>query len=296
MILNSGIFHSRSMLAGGLCGATSDRDEIGRRAPSRGPAGCFFPIIAMPRSRLNLPRCVGLFGCSKRAAAAVLLATWIAAVVVLTISSIPSPGLAAAAEADERAVPASPPDVVPNADEHALEIGPPVSENGATDDLRLYREEASLTALNSGTAAPNPDSLRRLQDLLGVEFDRIDGMSVGTQWVSGVPVSSVRRDSVAGRAGVRGPRHMLHCALDLAVAAAGAFLPPLLIALPMIDQAEIGESQDLIIAVDGDRVRNAYELEAHLRGLGPSDVIYLTVVRGQNRHQLRVPLGSVVAP
>lgn len=237
-----------------------------------------------------------MFGRSKRAAAAVGLATLVKTVAFVTVLILLSPGRAAAAGPDGGGSALSGAGAVQSAADDALEIGQAVTENGSPDDLRLYQEEAELSALN-GAAGPDPESeIKHVQDLLGVEFDRADGMSVGTEWVDGALVSAVRPDSVAARTGVRGPRHVLHCALDAAIVAAGFFLPPLFVALPMVDEAEIGESQDLIIAVDGDRIRNAYDLDAHLRGLGPRDLIYLTVLRQQRRYQFRLAVGGEATP
>jgi S1-C subfamily serine protease len=74
------------------------------------------------------------------------------------------------------------------------------------------------------------------------------------------------------------------------VVAAMAF-PPAIFALPIVAAVPLGETSDLIIAVDASRVMNFEDFEEQMRDLEPGEIVYLTVVRDGIRLQasLQVP-------
>ena len=47
--------------------------------------------------------------------------------------------------------------------------------------------------------------------------------------------------------------------------------------------AQVGESYDLIIAVDGWRVTNFFDFEERMRNIQPGELVYLSVVRNGKR-------------
>ena len=61
-------------------------------------------------------------------------------------------------------------------------------------------------------------------------------------------------------------------------------------AVAVIDQSGIGESFDLIIGVDGRRVRHILDFQDLTSNVRPGDTVYLTIVRGGRRVQLPVQL------
>ena len=71
------------------------------------------------------------------------------------------------------------------------------------------------------------------------------------------------------------------------VAMAGAMIfPPAILLLPVLDYAAIGESYDLIIGIDGARVKNFLDYQDRTRDLLPGEMIYLSVIRDGKRVQL----------
>ena len=76
------------------------------------------------------------------------------------------------------------------------------------------------------------------------------------------------------RAGVRG---------------AAVVFPPAVMAVAMLaSQRDHAESCDLIIAVDGTRVRNTVDLVDALQDIRTGDAVYLTIVRQGQRKQVVV--------
>jgi S1-C subfamily serine protease len=71
---------------------------------------------------------------------------------------------------------------------------------------------------------------------------------------------------------------------------AGMFFPPAVLGGMVVKGLGIGESYDLIIAVDGQRTHNVRELCEALTGATRGELLYLVVVRGGRRNNIEVAL------
>lgn len=76
-------------------------------------------------------------------------------------------------------------------------------------------------------------------------------------------------------------------------AAAVVFFPPAIMAIPLVMNSGIGQPHDVIIGVDGNRVRNTFELLEAVQGAQAGDVFYLMVVRKGQRMQIRIGIPPV---
>ena len=88
--------------------------------------------------------------------------------------------------------------------------------------------------------------------------------------VTGIKVISVDPNGPAAIAGLQGERMMARTALTAALAVGGMVFPPAMFVAMLAQQSDVGESHDLIIAVDGERTRNIVDLQdaldrAHVR-------------------------------
>lgn len=83
----------------------------------------------------------------------------------------------------------------------------------------------------------------------------------------------------SARAGHRAAHHML----EGVSVVASLFLPPAMLAVPVIETAQIGENDDLIIGIDGDRVTNFIDFQGQMREAQPGETVYLNVLRGDKR-------------
>ena len=109
--------------------------------------------------------------------------------------------------------------------------------------------------------------------------------------VSGAGVTKVSANGAS--AGILEDHHNSHMAVSGALVAAGvaAFVmfPPALIPILMLaNSRSSAESLDLIIAVDGNRVRNTLDLVEAVQYASRGDAVYLTIVRKGQRKQLLV--------
>jgi hypothetical protein len=108
--------------------------------------------------------------------------------------------------------------------------------------------------------------------------------------VEGLLILKVEKDSAAAKAGLRSFKRAGHNVLEgLAIGAAMVF-PPAILALPVIDYTEVGQSYDMIIGVDGSRVSNFVDFEERMRDLQPGELVYFSVVRNGKRIQIPVPV------
>lgn len=148
-------------------------------------------------------------------------------------------------------------------------------------------------------AVPCLHSLREFLDQmtetspLGVELREDHTTLRGGEAINGLAVISVADGSPAAYAGLRPYPGTTHAVLEGATMAAAPVFPPLIVALPIIEQTHLGGSYDLIIGVDGTRVRDLDQFEDQTRALKPGETVYLDVVRCGARLQISVNLPSL---
>jgi hypothetical protein len=130
---------------------------------------------------------------------------------------------------------------------------------------------------------------------LGIEL-REDCSKLDThERVCGLAVLEVRNGSPAAKAGIKRYTALTHDLLDGASVAAALVFPPAIVAVAVIDQSGIGESFDLVIGVDGRRVRHILDFQDLTSNIRPGDTVYLTIVRDGKRMQVPVQIPSGTA-
>jgi S1-C subfamily serine protease len=126
--------------------------------------------------------------------------------------------------------------------------------------------------------------------LIGIEVSNGRGELKSGVRPAGIEIHKVLLDGPGAAAGLHGRRAAVQVAL-VALTVGGLFFPPaaMLGAIAM-QHSSIGQSQDLIIAVDAQRTRNVGELESALSRAEPGETVYLTIVTVGRREQVRVNL------
>ena len=106
----------------------------------------------------------------------------------------------------------------------------------------------------------------------------------------GLLIVDIKKGSPAAQVGLKAYKHGAHDVLTGAAIAGAIVFPPAIVAVPMIDYLQIGESYDMIIGVDGARVSNFLDFQDRTHDLQPGEIVYLSVVRNGKRLQVSVPV------
>jgi len=110
---------------------------------------------------------------------------------------------------------------------------------------------------------------------------------------NGLLILRVDKDSAAARAGLRPYKRVAHNVLTAVAIGAAMIFPPVILAVPVIDYTEVGESYDMIIGVDGSRVTNFVDFEERMRNVQPGELVYFNLVRNGKRIQVPVPIPAL---
>ena len=161
---------------------------------------------------------------------------------------------------------------------------------GQPDEIANYEQEQSgmppqqlqsLREYDSGSALTTPIGMELLEDRRT--------LSSG-QEADGLLVIAVAKNSPAADAGLHAYSNAKHNMITGVAMAGAMFFPPAILLIPALDYTAIGQSYDLIIGVDGSRVRNFLDFQDRTRNIQPGETIYLSVVRDGKRLQLSVQL------
>ena len=143
---------------------------------------------------------------------------------------------------------------------------------------------------------PDPDvhSLQEFMDdgdnmsPLGIEVQETRWKIGSGKMADGLLIVGVIPGSAAARAGLHPFKHGPKELLEGVIIAGAMFFPPAAIAVPVVDSLKVGESADLIIAVDGFRVINFLDFEERMRDVQPGEIVYFTIIRDGVRMQMPV--------
>ena len=117
-----------------------------------------------------------------------------------------------------------------------------------------------------------------------------EGKLKGGYLVMGIEILSVTPGGPAAVAGLRGRRLGLQTALTVGLVAGALFFPPAMFGVVVLQASGIGDSHELIIAVDGQRTRDVIDFDKAIEKAEGGEVVYLTVIRAGLREQIRVEL------
>jgi hypothetical protein len=131
---------------------------------------------------------------------------------------------------------------------------------------------------------------------LGIEVQQSEAKLSAGGKADGLLIVDVTADSPAAKAGLHPYRRTVSDILKGVSIAGALFFPPAVILLPVMDQVHIGETSDLIIAVDGSRVTDYMQFADRLRDVRPGEIVYLSIVRNGSRLQVPVKLPATLPP
>ncbi|HYR78911.1 MAG TPA: PDZ domain-containing protein [Candidatus Dormibacteraeota bacterium] len=186
------------------------------------------------------------------------------------------------------------PNYAPNASEiPSISDDTPVASTSASQQPPAEPNE--ITNYEQEQSGMLPEQLKNLQEYdsgselfttLGMRL-REDRRALNTgEEADGLLITGLIKNSPAAEAGLHAYNAAGHNMMT-GVAMAGAMLfPPAILLVPALDYTSIGETYDLIIGIDGARVRNFLDYQDRTRDLMPGEMIYLSVIRDGKRLQL----------
>lgn len=162
--------------------------------------------------------------------------------------------------------------------------------SGEPNDITSYEQEQSGMPPEQLKSLRDYDSGSALSTPIGMELIEDRRTLSSGQEADGLLVIAVAKDSPAYEAGLHAYSNTRHDVITGFAIAGAMFFPPLILVIPALDYATVGQSYDLIIGVDGARVRNFLDFQDRTRNIQPGEMIYLSVVRDGKRVQITVPL------
>jgi hypothetical protein len=152
---------------------------------------------------------------------------------------------------------------------------------------------------------PIQPQLRSLQEFisygdntspLGMEVREGQRQLKSGEAADGLLIVEIVGGSPAAQAGLRAYRHLATDLLQAGSVAAALIFPPAVLAVPIFEQVHVGDSYDLIIGVDGNRVTNFLDFEDRMREVQPGEIVYLSIVRNGERMQILVHVPTTLSP
>jgi hypothetical protein len=125
---------------------------------------------------------------------------------------------------------------------------------------------------------------------LGLEVAEGTGRLATGRCLRGIRVIRVIPEGPAAQAGLRSEETLGKSALAGAFLAGGLLFPPALFVGLVIASSDIGDSHDTIIALDAERTSDVRELENAIGRSRKGPIVYLSVIRGGKRNQIRILL------
>ena len=160
------------------------------------------------------------------------------------------------------------------------------TDAAATDATDGQANVGSLKDYVGGDSAQGPVEVAQLGLLV---YDAKAKLEDGRE-IAGVAVADVVPEGAAARAGIHstGPGTATVAVVLGASIAAAVFFPPAVIGIALVAHMAAAKPHEVIIGVDGNRVRNTLELTQALANFKTGDVAYLAMVYKGYRVQLPV--------
>jgi PDZ domain-containing protein len=150
------------------------------------------------------------------------------------------------------------------------------------------------TDLPSADDYMHQDGMHSLHEVPELGMEVADGkgrLTTGT-YVRGVRVIRVFAGGPAARAGLRDEHRVGKMVVVGALLALGLFFPPVIFVDRALENSSDLDSYGTIIAVDSERIQDLLELQNIISRSSSGPVVYLSMIRGGRREQIRIYLNN----
>jgi PDZ domain len=181
----------------------------------------------------------------------------------------------------------------------------PAAKPTTADTPPSAAEQAEIARYQQEQSGPSGAQYRNLQALasegdittpLGLVLREERRSLKSGEEADGLLIVSVQKGSPAAGAGLHAFSHGVHDAIT-GVAMVGSVIsgiPAAIVVVPIVEYLQVGESYDLIIGIDGSRVKNFLDFEDQMRDVQPGELIYFSIVRNGKRLQVAVPVTTAL--
>jgi hypothetical protein len=168
------------------------------------------------------------------------------------------------------------------------------------NDTARYQMDADGNPPRQYMPTPSPDEDTVYSTPFGIDLAEARRTLESGEELDGLLIITVHKGSPAATAGLHGYAHGVHDAIAGAAIVGAMATAPFTaglstIAVPVIQAIPFGESYDLIIGVDGSRVRNFLDFMHRTRDLHSGEIVYLSVLRDGKRVQVTVPVPADIS-
>jgi len=111
--------------------------------------------------------------------------------------------------------------------------------------------------------------------------------------LSGLTIVSIKKGGAADQAGLHAFHNHIKKAIEAASVAGAFFFPPVIVLMPIFEASQTGDHYDMIVGIDGYRVRDVLDFADCMRDVQPNQPIYLNVVRDGVRTQMKVNMPDI---
>jgi hypothetical protein len=168
------------------------------------------------------------------------------------------------------------------------------------NDIARYQMDSDAMPPRQYMPMPSPDEDTVYSTPFGIDLAEARRTLDSGEELDGLLIVTVHKGSPAATAGLHGYAHGVHDVIASAAIVGAMATAPFTaglstFAVPVIQAIPFGESYDLIIGVDGSRVRNYLDFMHRTRDLQSGEIIYLSVMRDGKRIQVTVPVPADVS-
>jgi hypothetical protein len=225
-----------------------------------------------------------------------------------SMESPEAPSNLTSAVVDQGYTPPTTQEIPPMADDYsAMTAAPEAQPSASPDNTQADFESPDVARYQrEQTGIINPQQYHDMRAFMsegafsspiGLELREARRKLDNGEEADGLLIVDVAKGSPAADAGLHAYKHTTHNVMTGVALAASMVFPPAILAVPLIDYAQVGESYDMIIGVDGTRVTNFLDFEDRMHYVRPGEIVYLSVVRDGKREQIKVlvPPSSTLA-